>query len=402
MSEKKKTSKKEGSLTGEERKHLLKCRLIRLFKPVKRNKIVFSQFGGKGYGCNPRAICDEFLRRNGNYDLVWILGKSKSREEAGIPDGVRTVKGNKAIYELLTAKVWINNIHFNKNYSNGLVKRGKTIYLNTFHGGITLKSEGKDKHTYKPKAYEDLSEKEKNYRVDSKYVDYITCGGEVEKHVLNEFFYGHGNILELGDARTDILVNGSEASERAVRKWYGIGEDVGIVFFAPTFRNGMSLKWYDMDYVRVVEALEERTGKPWVMLIRLHPRLISKAKQLIPDSEKLINASDYPDMQDIAVAADMMISDYSSAITDFMLTGKPAFMYVPDLKEYMENRGMYYTMEQLPFPYAETTDALIEEIAGFDGAAYAAKSKEFLEFIGYKADGHAAERIVDFLIEKIR
>ena len=85
-----------------------------------------------------------------------------------------------------------------------------------------------------------------------------------------------------------------------------------------------------------------------------------------------------------------------------MLTGKPAFMYVPDLEEYMENRGMYYTMEQLPFPYAETTDALIEEIAGFDGAAYAAKSKEFLEFIGYKADGHAAERIVDFLIEKIR
>ena len=107
-------------------------------------------------------------------------------------------------------------------------------------------------------------------------------------------------------------------------------------------------------------------------------------------------------MQDIAVAADMMISDYSSAITDFMLTGKPAFMYVPDLEEYMENRGMYYTMEQLPFPYAGTTDALIEEIAGFDGAAYAAKSKEFLEFIGYKADGHAAERIVDFLIKKIR
>ena len=401
MGKQKKTSRKKESPAGEDRRHLLKCRLIRLFKPVKRNKIVFSQFGGKGYGCNPRAICDEFLKRNAGYDLVWILGKSKSREEAGIPGGVRTVKGKQAIYELLTAKVWINNIHFNKNYSKGLVKRPKTIYLNTFHGGITLKSEGSDKHTYKPKAYEDLSEKEKNYRVDSKYVDYVTCGGEVEKHVLNEFFYGHGKILELGDARTDILVNGSDESERAVRKWYGIGEDVGIVFFAPTFRNGMSLKWYDMDYVKVVKALEERTGRPWVMLIRLHPRLISKAKQLIPDSDKLINASDYPDMQDIAVAADMMISDYSSAITDFMLTGKPAFMYVPDLEEYMENRGMYYTMEQLPFPYAKTTDALIGEIERFDGAAYAKKSAEFLDFIGYKADGHASERIVDFLIEKM-
>ena len=64
-------------------------------------------------------------------------------------------------------------------------------------------------------------------------------------------------------------------------------------------------------------------------------------------------------------------------------------------------RGMYYTMEQLPFPYAKTTDALIGEIERFDGAAYAKKSAEFLDFIGYKADGHASERIVDFLIEKM-
>ena len=98
--------------------------------PVKKNKIVFSQFGGKGYGCNPRAICDEFLRRDEGYDLVWILGKSQTREKAGIPDGVRTVTGDLSMSELATAKVWINNIHFNVLLEKGLKKRKKSDKIN--------------------------------------------------------------------------------------------------------------------------------------------------------------------------------------------------------------------------------------------------------------------------------
>ncbi|BAK46094.1 hypothetical protein CXIVA_01270 [Clostridium sp. SY8519] len=401
MADAKETAREEKEAERSKARHLRKCRRIARFKPVQKNKIVFSQFGGKGYGCNPRAICDEFLKRGDAYDLVWILGKSQNRKDSRIPDRVRVVKDREAVYELLTAKVWINNIHFNKMYENGLVKRDKTIYLNTFHGGITLKSEGTDKNTYKEKAYEELSEKEKNYRTDADYVDYITCGGEVEKHVLEEFFYGKGEILELGDARTDILINGSPEAEQAIRATYQIPAGTKIAFFAPTFRNGMVLKWYNMDYVRVVEALEEMTGDPWVLLIRLHPRLISKAKKLIPKHEKIINASKYPDMQDIAVAADLMISDYSSAITDFMLTRKPAFMYVPDLEEYQEKRGMYYTMEQLPFPYAKTTDDLIAVMRQFDAEQYQKDIDKFLELIGYHADGQAAKRIVDFLISKM-
>lgn len=369
-------------------------------KPIQKNKVVFSQFGGKGYGCNPKAICDEFLRRDEDYDLVWLLGKGVKAKKAGIPKGVRVVSGHESLYELFTAKVWINNIHFQTLIKSGLYKRKGTIYLNTFHGGITLKNEGKDKHSYTEKL--ELTEKEQLYHKDAEFVDYITCGCEDEEHVLKEFFYGNGEILRFGDARTDVLVNGSPEIQAKVREHYKIPEGTKLIIYAPTFRSDMSTKWYDLDYDRVLDALEEKYGCPWIMLIRLHPRLGKEAGKIVPDTPRYINASDYMDMQDLAVASDVMISDYSSVITDFMLTRKPAFMYVPDLEKYLKSRGMYYSMEELPFPYALTTEEFLERIREFDQEVYEQKVEKFLNQIGYLADGRAAERIVDFLIERMK
>lgn len=132
----------------------------------------------------------------------------------------------------------------------------------------------------------------------------------------------------------------------------------------------MKLHWYDLNYEEIVKYLERSYGCNWVMLIRLHPRMASKAKEIIPDSDKFINASKFLDMQDLVVAADMMISDYSSCVTDFMLTRRPAFLYVPDLDYYLEKRGMYFTMEELPFPYAKTTEELMEVMETFDAEKY--------------------------------
>lgn len=370
------------------------------FVPVKKNKIVFTQFGGCGYGCNPKAICDEFLRRGDNYDLVWLLNRKTSDEEAHVPKGVRISRKNQSLIELMTAKVWINNIHFSDLLRFGVFKRKGTIYLNTFHGGITLKKEGKDKHNYNPNRV--LPEKDRMYLKDAEYVDYITSGCEMEDHVLKEFFWGKGEILRFGDARTDVLVNGSPEIRREVRSFFDVPEGTSLVIYAPTFRPDMSLKWYDWDYGKALDTLEEQTGRPWRMLIRLHPRIAKKSRELVPDSPRFIDASRYHDMQDLAVAADLMISDYSSVITDFMLTKKPAYMYVPDLDQYLQTRGMYFEMDELPFPYARTGDELIRCIREFDPDLYQKKSEQFMARLGYIADGGASRRIVNFLIEKMK
>ena len=381
----------------------LYCRFLEHFVPIKKKKIVFSQFGGNGYGCNPKAIADEFLKRGKDYDLVWILKKNADISKAGLPEGVRAVvpKGESfnTLYELMTAKVWINNIHFNVLIDKGLKKRKGTIYLNTFHGGITLKNEGTDKHSYKEN--QELSLKEQMYRKDAEFVDYITSACDTEKHVLEEFYYGKGKIVKLGDARNDQVINGSPEITQKVRDFYQIPEDTKIILYAPTFRADMKLHWYDLNYEEIVKYLERSYGCNWVMLIRLHPRMASKAKEIIPDSDKFINASKFLDMQDLVVAADMMISDYSSCVTDFMLTRRPAFLYVPDLDHYLEKRGMYFTMEELPFPYAKTTEELMEVMETFDAEKYKRDVDAFVKKIGYIDDGQSAKRIVDFLEKKM-
>ena len=368
--------------------------------PVKKNKVVFSQFGGKGYGCNPKAICDEFLKRDEKYDLVWILGASRDRNKENIPEGVRTVSGIEAIKELMTAKVWINNIHFNTLIEKGLKKKKQTIYLNTYHAGLSLKHQVNDKNNYNNK--KEISQKEKKYRIDGQYVDYISCGYAAQRHALEVFFYGNGEIVNLGNARTDVIVNGSEEIRNKVRKFYKIGPETNIITYAPTFRSDMKLHWYDLQYEKIIKLLEDKTGEEWVMLIRLHPRLEKKTKKIMPKSSKFINAGAYPDMQDLIVASEMMISDYSSVITDFMLSKRPMFMYVPDLDQYLEKRGLYYTMEELPFPYATTTDALSDIIQNFDEEKYVADVDAFIDKLGCYNDGNASKRTVDFLISKMQ
>nr|MBQ8252517.1 CDP-glycerol glycerophosphotransferase family protein [Lachnospiraceae bacterium] len=377
----------------------LSCWYYRNFKPVQENKIVFSQFAGQGYGCNPRAICDEFLKRDAGYDLVWILNKKIKREDAGIPEGVRTVTGKEVYYELETAKVWINNIHFNVLMYEGVVKRKDTIYLNTFHGGITLKNQVTDKKTYDPKI--EKMRKERMYHRDAEFVDYITCGCDMEIHVLEEFFYHNGEILKLGDARTDMLVNGAPEIEKKVRDFYHIPDGTKVAIYAPTFRADKKLDCYNLEFDRILDYLEKRDGCPWIMLIRLHPRLAKQTDKIVPKSPRYINAANYTDMQELAVASDFMISDYSSVITDFMLTRKPGFMYVPDLDHYLEARGMYFEMEELPFPYARTNDEFMEKLEQFDETLYREKVDAFVKKIGYIDDGQSSKRIVDFLIEKM-
>lgn len=107
-------------------------------------------------------------------------------------------------------------------------------------------------------------------------------------------------------------------------------------------------------------------------------------------------------MQELSVASDLMISDYSSVITDFMLTRRPAFMYVPDLDYYLEKRGMYFAMEDLPFPYARSNEEFMDNLKTFDEAAYKEKVNGFVKKIGYIDDGQSAKRVVDFLIDKMK
>jgi len=117
----------------------------------------------------------------------------------------------------------------------------------------------------------------------------------------------------------------------------------------------------------------------------------------IADSNYAVDATDYPDIQELMVAADAGITDYSSWILDYILTGKPGFIYAVDAEDYELTRGMYYPLKESPFSVAMSMEKLVENITGFDADVYANEVKHFLNRMGCVEDGNASSRTVEFI-----
>ena len=115
----------------------------------------------------------------------------------------------------------------------------------------------------------------------------------------------------------------------------------------------------------------------------------------------VINVTEYPDMQELILSCDMFISDYSSCIFDAAITGIPCFTFATDFEDYKSDRGVYYEMDELPFPYAKNNDELMQNIENFDTDDYSAKWKAFAERTGLHETGHAAKDIAEKIIKFI-
>ena len=108
----------------------------------------------------------------------------------------------------------------------------------------------------------------------------------------------------------------------------------------------------------------------------------------------------YHDMQELLIASDILITDYSSSIFDFLITGRPAFIYAPDKQYYFRTRGSYIEMEETPIPISQNNNQLIQNIQNLDAEAFAESAKNFLRKMGSYDTGNASEQLVK-LIEKL-
>ena len=140
--------------------------------------------------------------------------------------------------------------------------------------------------------------------------------------------------------------------------------------------------------------LGKALGDDWVVGCRLHPNLNADVS-----GEACIPMSRYPDMQELLMACDLLITDYSSSMFDMAVAGKKCALYVPDLENYMANeRGLYFDIKQLPFPRAENMEQLCDNVANFEG--YEDRCREFLKEIRSFEDGNAAAAVAQ-RIERI-
>ncbi|MCM1386973.1 MAG: CDP-glycerol glycerophosphotransferase family protein [Bacillus sp. (in: Bacteria)] len=385
------------------------------------NKIVLTAVDGR-YDCNPKYIVQEILNRGLPYELVWLVKDDKEMTNGNFPKELTLIK--KGTYEayqaMATARIWIENeLKYLKPYA--LLKKEGQVYIQTWHGSLGFKRIGKaNQHNQSGKKKRYINKvAEKCNRV----TDICISNSVFETNVFREAYWNDTPILEYGHARNDVLFlhdaeqyrklkeavltdlevikrlpddfeKLAENEKNAIMKKRNKALNTKYILYAPTYRIDGSLEYFNVDFKRLVDSLAMRFGGNWKVLMRFHLHNRKAGKNMM-ESSYLINATAYPDMQELLCIADAGLSDYSSWLCDYALTAKPAFIYAVDFDSYGHDRGFYYPLETTPFPISRNNDELNESIIHFDMQKYEEKRRLFLEDKGCMEDGHAAGRIVD-------
>ncbi len=373
------------------------CRIF----PVNKKKIVMWTFEcDGGYGCSPKYVAEEILKRNRegrtDFKIVWLLDDME-KEFPGEIQKVRSTFLNR-VFHLSTAGTWVSNTR--TFYGTG--KRKKQTYIQTWHATICIKPIGKWRRERLPRMAYLVS------AYDSRLIDYVLSGSDWCSQMYREGLIYDGEIVKTGTPRCDVLLHETKKKHMEIRRSYGIEEHAKILLYAPTFRGGsqrgsrsVNTEEATVDFGRLIEAMEHRFGGIWYVFLRLHPQLAAKMAgvKVAGVSERLIDVSQHPDMNEILAGTDAFLTDYSSAIFEAAMAGLPGFIYADDLEEYVADRGdLFFDMRKLPFPVALDNDELIENIRGFDEGEYERKRKGFMEEMGVFEDGCASERVVDLIV----
>ena len=361
-----------------------------------QNKIVVDNFAGKGYGDNPKYIVNSLLKKRSDLDIVWLVSDMKTE----VPKAVRKVKyyTPQALKELMTSKIWIDNIKnaFKPN------KRDDQFYLQTWHGGLAVKAiERQVEENLDPNYVKDAQR-------DAKMTDLMLSDSDWTTDLYSNYFWYNGKIAKTGFPRNDILISGSSKSVDKVFNEYKIKSNKRIVLYAPTFRDGdKSLDTFEFNFKSIINKLDQKFSNEYVLLIRLHP-IISKLLEINSDFSgnfgiKYIDASGYPDMQELILACDVLITDYSSCMFDAMLARKAVFLLAKDYKKYSTtDRKLLFNLKQdLPFSFSENEADMISAIDDFDTIQYQEKIKKFENSMNLLEDGKASDRVAEVLINQM-
>ena len=171
-----------------------------------------------------------------------------------------------------------------------------------------------------------------------------------------------------------------------------------MILYTPTFRSDFSFTYYDVDLATIKSYFERETKEKYIILVRLHPRMMYKSDEInnFFGKEKIYNVTLYPDIQELLYAADVLVTDYSSTMFDFMYSLKPVILYVPDKEIY--NRGFYFDMNEMPFIIANNNAELPIVLQKYDRDEYINKVHAFLKRIGNVETGKATEKAYHLLI----
>ena len=352
--------------------------VIKIFIKPNNRIILFNSYAGRKYDDSPKAIFDAIRndKRFNGYKFIWAFHDPDKFEVEGA-EKIKT-NGFKYFKTALAARVWITN----SSVERGLSFKGKnTFYLNTWHGS-PIKKMGSDINP------ENLSFKSKC----KNNVDIMNTQSFFEANIFSRCFnIPRENFLEVGLPRNDVL--------QKIRRKLGISDEKKVILYCPTFRE------YEKDEnLGVVLApplslnkWEDFLGLDYVFLFRAHYE-VSKVMK-IKENDFVRDVTDYPTLNDLMIASDILISDYSSIFFDYSIMDKCMLHFSYDYDKYSSKRGMYFDIRNY-INGASSEDELIKILTELDEELEVKKTISFRnEYVNFH--GNATKRTIDCIASMI-
>ncbi|WP_334146971.1 CDP-glycerol glycerophosphotransferase family protein [Microbacterium sp.] len=343
------------------------------------NAVFFESFYGRSVGCNPQAIDRELAVRAPGVLRYWSVVDLS----VPVPDGaIAVVEGSpewwraRAAARLLVVNDWLR-----RRFAR---KAGQKV-LQTWHG-TPLKRLALHRPGFDPRRMAAVVKESRRW-------DVLLAQNPYSARILKKAyaFFGRPIWVE-GYPRNDALTTGDPA---AIRAALGIEADERVLLYAPTWRDDRS------EMVDFIDAELLATQTDAVVLVRGHSRTLLQGRD--HSGARVIDVTGYPETAQLLLAADALITDYSSVMFDFSVTGKPMYFLVPDLDHYRgELRGFYFDLaERAPGPLVRSQDELAEALADAGTeAAYASRYAAWRAQFNARDDGRAAERVVDRILDQ--
>ncbi|WP_084957511.1 CDP-glycerol glycerophosphotransferase family protein [Thermoactinospora rubra] len=354
--------------------------LRRVFYPAQRTQplreaTVYVVNDGRLYADSVRAVFEERLRRGDDGEHIWIV-KDGAFEVAG---ATLIRAGSREHYEALARS---RHIVTNSFLPTWFRARDDQVVVQTWHG-TPAKHIGNDQPHMRrdprpPVWYRQAAE--------VRGWDLLLSQSPWATKVLRRAFNYQGEILESGLPRNDVLSSPDRAERAAeIRRRLGLREDRPVVLYAPTWR----------DYDRKNASVKLPAADFFQLLVRFHPM---QAMPNVPAGA--IDVTTYPDTADLLLVADVLVTDYSSSMFDFVATGKPVLVFAYDLDKYAAKRGLYLDLrEQAPGPVLSTGAEVVAALRDIEAvaASHADRYEAFRATFAPRDDGKATARVVDHI-----
>lgn len=355
--------------------------------PLQKKRIMFYSFNGKYFNDNPRELYAALAEHSEDgYEFVWSF-RNPEEHRRQFPDSTKLVKFRslKHYYYMKTSKIVVYNVH----EEGEVARRKRQFYIQTWHAS---------------NGYKNL--KTSNKKID-RMIDHLhhknysyVCSGckSMEDRRVRESMQFKGEVIR-GTPRMDQIINCSQSSTREeLCRELQIPDYVKLLIFAPTWKENRSDINYGLDYEVLRQCLTNKFGGEWYILVRFHPNV--KAQREWDYGKYVINVTNYPEMQKLLCASDVMISDYSSCVWDFSFTYRPCFLFLPNFEEIGGNDILEIPIEKWGFPYCYSMEELKTRISEFDYEVYSTNISNHHKIMGSYEDGNATNRAVA-LIESI-